>query len=254
MEHEDADGQRLLAMNPEQLYREGRLTEAISAAASLLRDDPANERLRTFLVELLCFAGDYERADKHLELLGGKTRDRQMGALHLRAAMRTATTREEMFEKNEVPPPPASAPVRGKLNGTPFESLTDADPRIGARVEVFAAGNYMMIPMNGISVLSIHEPRRARDLLWAPSVVNMSSTIGGGMELGDVLLPAIAAMSCSHSDDLVKLGRVSVWESDGANEYVFGQKLLLVDGEEFPLLEVRSLEIHAEESSGHGST
>jgi type VI secretion system protein ImpE len=240
-------------MNAEQLYREGRLAEAIASAAGLLRDDPGNERLRTFLIEMLCFAGEYERADKHLELLGGKTRDRQMGALHLRAALQTALTREEMFEKNEVPEPPAGAPVRGKLNGTAFESLTDADQRIGARLEVFAAGNYLMLPFSGISVLSIHEPRRVRDLLWAPAVVNMNSSMAGGMNLGDVLLPVIAPMSCGHSDDMVKLGRVSVWESDGTKEFLFGQKLLLVDGEEFPLLEVRSLEIHAGESSGDGT-
>lgn len=240
-------------MNPEQLYREGRLTEAIASAAGLLRDDPGNERLRTFLIELLCFSGDYERADKHLELLGGKTRDRQMGALHLRAALQTALTREEMFEKNEVPLPPDNAPVRGKLNGTPFKSLTDADPRIGPRLEVFASGNYLMLPYNGISVLSIHEPRRVRDLLWAPAVVNMSSSMAGGMNLGDVLVPIVSPLSCGHSDDMVKLGRVSVWESDGANDYLFGQKLLLVDGEEFPLLEVRSLEIHAGESSADGT-
>ena len=240
-------------MNAEQLYREGRLAEAIAAAAGLLRDDPANERLRIFLFELLCFAGEYERADKHLELLGGKTRDRQIGALRLRAALRTAMTREEMFEKNEVPAPPAPAPVRGKLNGTPFESLTDADPRIGARLEVFASGNYLLVPFSGISVLSIHEPRRVRDLLWAPAVIHMSATLGGGLDLGDVLLPVVAPLSCGHADDLVKLGRVSVWETDGAREYLFGQKLLLVDGEEFPLLEVRSLEIHAGESATNGS-
>jgi len=240
-------------MNAEQLYKEGRLAEAIASASALLRDDPANERLRTFLVELLCFAGDYERADKHLELLGGKTRDRQMGAFHLRAALQTAITREEMFEKNELPPEQAAVPVSGKLNGNPFSTLTDADSRIGARLEVFASGNYMMLPFSGVSVLSVHEPRRVRDLLWAPAVVSMNSTMGGGRDLGDVLLPVIAPQSRGHSDDLVRLGRVSVWESDGTTEYLFGQKLLLVDGEEFPLLEVRSLEIHTEESSAHGS-
>lgn len=238
-------------MNAEQLYREGRLTEAIASAASLLRDNPGDERLRTFLFELLCFSGDYERADKHLELLGGKTRDRQMGAFHLRATLQAALTREEMFEKNELPAGEAR-PVSGKLNGNPFTTLTDADPRVGARLEVFATGNYMLLPFSGISVLSIHEPRRVRDLLWAPAVINLNATMGGGRDLGDVLLPVVAAMSRGHSDDLVRLGRVSVWESDGSTEYLFGQKLLLVDGEEFPLLEVRSLEIHTEESSAHG--
>jgi len=34
-----------------------------------LRDNPTDARRRTFLFELLCFAGEYERADKQLEVL-----------------------------------------------------------------------------------------------------------------------------------------------------------------------------------------
>jgi type VI secretion system protein ImpE len=42
------------------------------------------------------------------------------------------------------------------------------------------------------------------------------------------------------------LGRATVWDAaENGEEIPFGQKLLLVDGEEFPLLEVRTLEIAA---------
>jgi len=44
-------------MNAQTLYQEGRLDEAIQALAGSLRDDPGNVRQRTFLFELLCFAG-----------------------------------------------------------------------------------------------------------------------------------------------------------------------------------------------------
>ena len=42
----------------------------------------------------------------------------------------------------------------------------------------------------------------------------------------------------------MRLGRVTVWEQqeDGV-EVPFGQKMLLVDGEEVPLLELRNLEL-----------
>ena len=64
------------------------------------------------------------------------------------------------------------------------------------------------------------------------------------MELGEVLLPALSPFSFRSDDDNVRLGRATVWEEDENGEEIpFGQKMLLVDGEEFPLLEVRTLEI-----------
>jgi len=57
-------------MSPQELYRAGRLTDAIKALSAELRDNPTDIRRRTFLFELLCFAGEYDRADKQLEVLG----------------------------------------------------------------------------------------------------------------------------------------------------------------------------------------
>ena len=55
-------------------------------------------------------------------------------------------------------------------------------------------------------------------------------------------LPSVYTLSYQSSDDQVKLGRLSVWEKqpDGT-ERLSGQKLLLVDGAEIPLLEFRSI-------------
>jgi type VI secretion system protein ImpE len=63
--------------------------------------------------------------------------------------------------------------------------------------------------------------------------------------LGEILLPAISPGSWQHPDDEVKLGRVSEWCEDETGEVApFGQKNLLVDGEEIPFLEIRELEIY----------
>ena len=56
-------------MDALQLFRAGKLQEAIDALSAGLRDNPSDTKDRTFLFELLCFAGDYTRAEKHLELL-----------------------------------------------------------------------------------------------------------------------------------------------------------------------------------------
>jgi type VI secretion system protein ImpE len=88
-------------------------------------------------------------------------------------------------------------------------------------------------------------PKRLRDLLWAPAIVRPAPGATRQYELGEVLIPALAPLSAQHEDREVRLGRVTEWEELPDGEQVpVGQKLLLVDGEEFPLLEVRELEIH----------
>lgn len=232
-------------MTPHKLFQEGRLTEAINALVAFLRDNPGNAQQRTFLFELLCFAGEYDRADKHLDLLAGGTHDRQMGAMLMRAAVQTARTRDDMFANGEVAPADQGPPITGTLNGNPFQSISDADPRVGPRLEVFAAGNYLMLPLQHVAELEMEPPKRLRDLLWTPAHLRCGAGFGGGQDLGDVLLPALEPLSSRHAEESVRLGRVSSWESDGSMEMLFGQKMLLVDGEEFPFLEIRTLKIAA---------
>ena len=235
-------------MNAQLLFREGRLAEAARAAADQLRDDPANKKLRTFLFELLSFAGEYERAEKHLALLAGGEKNQEVGALLYHAAIHAEQMREQMFIQGEWPGrPEVSTPIGGTLDGRPFTSIEDADARIGPRLEVFAAGNYLWVPFEHVASLTIEPPRRVRDLLWTPARLQT----GPGFqqfELGEILLPALSPRSARHADDLVRLGRMTVWEveDDGAgqtHEVPYGQKMLLVDGEEIPLLEIRSLTI-----------
>ncbi len=133
-------------------------------------------------------------------------------------------------------------PHAGTFNGQPFETLEDADPRIGPRLEVIAGGTYVWVPFAHIASIKISAPRKLRDLLWIPAEVRLGSDMKG-KDLGHVLLPALAPFTGSHADDAVRLGRQTVWEEQEGGEAVpFGQKLLLVDGEEWPLLEVREVQ------------
>ena len=63
-----------------------------------------------------------------------------------------------------------------------------------------------------------------------------------GKDLGHVLLPVLAPFSCQHPDETVRLGRQTVWTEEEGEVVPFGQKLLLVDGEEIPLLDVREIQ------------
>jgi type VI secretion system protein ImpE len=232
-------------MNARELYQSGQLGAAIQSLGAELRDNPTDARRRTFFFELLCFAGEFDRAEKHLDVIAEAGADAATGALLYRAAMAAERTRNQLFEKHDYPSGAAPSPVSGTLNGKPFESIEDADPRIGARLEVFAAGDYLWVPLAHLASVQMQPPKRLRDLLWSPALVRTGPQLKD-MELGEVLVPVLYPMSFRHSDDAVRLGRATVWQAgeDGA-EIPFGQKMLLVDGEEFPLLEVRELEIAA---------
>jgi len=225
-------------MTARQHYEAGKLNEAIEALGAELREYPTDTQRRTFLFELLCFAGNWERADKQLDILAGEDKDRRLGALLYRAAINAERTRQEMFQTGLPSNGDIPRAVHGTFNGQEFQSLEDVDPRIGPRLEVLAGGNYMWIPFAHIAKIEMQPPKRLRDLLWAPATVETGPAFGGS-PLGEVLLPVLAPASQSHSDDTVRLGRVTVWESD----IPYGQKLIAVDDEEIPLLELRRLEI-----------
>jgi type VI secretion system protein ImpE len=233
-------------MNPQELYRAGRLADAIKALSGELRNDPGDIRGRTFLFELLCFAGEYERADKQLEVLAQAGPTSEMGVLLYRSALYAERQRHDLFEKGELPPEKDDESSRGGMvNGNPFASFSDADPRIGARLEIFAAGNYLLLPLEHVASIQIPPPQRLRDLLWTPAAVRTTPSFKG-TELGEVLIPVLAPFSWRHPDEAVRLGRMTVWEKPEGYDYQvpFGQKMWLVDEEEIPLLELRGLEFN----------
>jgi type VI secretion system protein ImpE len=232
-----------------QLFQAGRLNEAVQALNVEVRNHPEDSKRRIFLFELLCFSGDYDRAAKQLDILGSDDINREMGALVYRSALHAEKLRHDLFTKKEYPKPVGDTPatggaVSGTLNGTPFQSIADADPRIGPRLEVFAGGNYLWMNFEHLASIEMDKPRRLRDLLWTPARLRGGPALKE-TELGEVLLPALTPFAWQDTDDAIRLGRMTAWEENEAGETVpVGQKMLLVDGEEFPLLEIRKLEIN----------
>lgn len=231
-------------MNARELYKAGKLKEAITALNAEVRDNPADVQRRTFLFELLAFAGEYDRAEKQLGVLAGGSGEAQLGTVVYRASLHAEKTRKDLFIKKEFPAHPgdADAEIGGTLNGQPFSVAVDADPTIGPRLEAYAAGAYIWIPFKHIDSIECEPPKRVRDLLWIPAIVKTGPAFKM-MELGEVLLPALTWDASSADDELVRLGRVTNWvEDENGDVKPVGQKMLLVDGEDFPILELRKLE------------
>ena len=226
------------------LLAAGKVSEAITFLGAWLRDNPADVSQRTFLFELLCFAGQYDRAEKQLSVLSQGTKEAQLGATMYYAALHAERDRNELFRTQAFPKTEASDQLSGTLNGKPFTSFRDADPDLEARLEVYAAGAYLWIPFRHIAAISLDPPKHFRDLMW-PSAMVQTGPSFKGTELGQVIIPAIYPFSWKDPDESVWLGRSTVWGADEeGREYPSGQKVFLVDGEEFPLLELRTLEFN----------
>lgn len=229
-------------MTAKQLFEAGKVREAEKELTAYLRDHPTDVAQRTFLFELLCFSGDYDRAEKQLSVLAQGGSQTEMGAVLYYSALHAEKTRHEVFDKQQFSKDVHSFSPSGQINGRPFETLRDADPDLGARLEVFAAGAYLWIPFQHIASLEMEAPRRLRDTLWRPAMVRTGPSFQGA-DLGEVLIPAIYPFSWKHPNESVWLGRVTDWAADEhGTEYPSGQKIWMLDGEEVPFLEIRSLE------------
>jgi len=62
-----------------ELFTTGKVREAIQMLTAHLRDRPSDRAQRTFLFELLCFAGEFVRAERQLAVLASGTVDSETG-------------------------------------------------------------------------------------------------------------------------------------------------------------------------------
>lgn len=225
------------------LYAAGQLGAAIEALGVELRNFPADAQRRTFLFELLTFAGDWSRAQKQLDVLAKNGHMAEAGTMLYRSAIEAERVREHMFDTGDFPTTAAPSPVSGTLNGEPFASIEDADPRLGARLEVIAGGRYLWIPFAHLASVSMPAPARLRDLHWAPAQLRTGPSVAD-KELGEILLPALSVGAWRHADDDIRLGRATDWEDLPSGDFApVGQKLLRVDDRLVPLVDVRELVI-----------
>ncbi len=234
-------------MTAKELYRAGKLREAIKALGDELKANPLDATRRIFLFELLLFAGEYDRAEKQLDFLATNNSKAAAGALLYRSALHAERTRSEMFAGGDTPEVKESQPIGGFLNGKPFDNIEDPDPRIGPNLEVFIAGSYTWIPFHHLRSLTLEKPVNLRDLVWASARVETSPEFRL-QELGEVLIPALSPLSFRHPEEVIALGREVAWEPDEKyGEVPFGAKMMLVDGVEVPILELLGVQWRAEE-------
>lgn len=262
-------------MQAKALFEAGELGVAIEDLTRAVQADPADAARRTFLFELLCFAGEWDRAEKQLDVLGQQTVQAEVGAQVYRNTIRGERERRRVFSEGLHPhvltEPPAYVALHlaainrlregdatsarqlldraeeerpalaGRLNDKLFQEFRDSDDIVGPVLELIVRGRYTWLPFAQITWMEIAPPKRLRDLMWAKVRLEArDGTIGGGY------VPALYVGSAEHQNDLVKLGRMTDWKPLGADLYgAVGLRLFAVDGEDRPLFDARRVEFDA---------
>ena len=179
-------------MKAQELLDAGHLSGAIEQLNQDVKSHPTDSRLRTFLFELLCFAGDYQRAERQLDVLGGQSTTAELGVQVYHNILAAEKPRRRLFSEGLRPdflldPPqylrlhlealnrlredrPAEAKalldqsegsrseLKGRLEGRPFLDFRDADDLIGPFLEVIVHRNYVWLPFEQIAHLENFRP------------------------------------------------------------------------------------------------
>ena len=260
-----------------ELVQGGSLHAAIERVTQAVKATPTDGRLRTVLFELLCFAGDWDRAEKQLDVIGHQDAKMEIGVVTYRSLIAGEKARRRVFEQGVEPhffqePPPyidlqlralmerqqglseaASKTLeeamtqwpklRGTINGRPFEEFRDCDDTLGPVLEVLVRDQYVWLPVEQITRVEFQAPTRLRDTLWVEARIETKDH-----SLAHVVVPALYGRSSEQSDERVKLGRMTDWLALGNNRFQgIGQRMYWVDGSEESLLGIR--EIHIESTT-----
>ena len=92
-----------MTLKGSELYTAGQLTEAIDAMSEEVKGNPTDQTRRGFLAELLCVAGDLERADKQLDVLSKQDPQAAVGFGLLRQLVRAEQARQQFYSEGRVP-------------------------------------------------------------------------------------------------------------------------------------------------------
>jgi len=256
------------------LYDAGKLDEAIQQLKNDVKSNPSDVGRRSFLFDLLCFAGDYAGAGKQLDVIAMQSAQAEAGAQVYKNVLVAEQSRRRVFHNGMVPDYLTSPPqyiknhleaikawnggredelgkmlekseaewqLKGTIDGKPFSQFSECHDLLGPILELIIHDKYIWLPFAQIKQLQIEQPKELRDLLW----ISTRFELHDGQVFGGYI-PIRYIDSETHSDSQVKLARMTDWQTVNDEIYLaVGQRMFMADDEANALLQIR--EIHFEE-------
>jgi type VI secretion system protein ImpE len=255
----------------EQAVKIGDLDVALRDLQDQIRKSPEKSELRVFLFQLLCVLGQWDRARAQLDVAAGLDDGTLAMVQMYREALQCEMLRAEVFAGKKSPlifgepeqwlalliesllvrgTPRADqaeslrtrafddAPTSsGTIDGEPFQWIADADMRLGPVCEAIINGRYYWVPFARVSRIDLDAPADLRDVVWMPAHFQFAN---GGEAVG--VIPTRYPGSEQHDDPQVRLARKTVWTEAGPDVFWgAGQRILVTDVGEHPLMDVRTI-------------
>ena len=260
-------------MLAEDSLRAGDLEGALHQLQAQIRKEPANAAARVFLFQLLTILGQWPRALAQLGVAGELDAGTLAMVQTYRAAVRCEVQRSEVFAGKRAPlvfgqPEEwialllesqrllaqgaseqarevsaralAAAPATaGTIDGASFAWIMDGDSRLGPILEAIVNGRYYWIPFQRIASIQFEPPADLRDLVWLPAYFTWAN---GGEGVG--LVPTRYPGSESSQDPQIRLAHSTEWWETTPGVYLGqGQRMLMTDSGDHPLLDIRRIEL-----------
>jgi type VI secretion system protein ImpE len=260
-------------MNAAELFRQDELVAAVAKLRDEVRADPSNVGLRVFLFQLCCVVGDWARARTQLDVAAGMDDGALLMGRTYGDALICEGQRRKVLAGEVLPtilgdPQPwmaelyqalrldqradhvaaaalrarafAAAPATaGRIDGRDFAWIADADNRFGPMLELIVNDRYLWLPFMRVARILIERPSDLRDQVWIPAklqLVNGSEMVG--------LIPTRYPGSEHSADPLVRLARKTEWLAVAPAMFEgSGQRMLTTDVDEYPLMDIRSIEL-----------
>jgi type VI secretion system protein ImpE len=260
------------------LFDAGDLTGAIESVLNFVRANPTNIPARIFLFELSCFSGDWDRANKQLDVIGHQDTNAMIGSMIYRQNFKAEGDRIRYFSDSLQPgilaPPPtyvgdliqANSRVRegntaearalldkieeerpafkALVNGIEVSDFRDYNDLTMCIFEVIFKDQYVWLPMEQVSKVEFFKPKSLRDLYWIQAQVELVEGTNGEM-----FFPSLYSGSWKHENDQVRLGRMTDWRDLGDDLFIGeGTKLFWMDGKDRSILDIETIEFEHEEN------
>ncbi len=244
-----------------------------------VRKAPRNVALRTFLFQMFCVFGEWDRAVTQATTAAELDIAALPMAQAYRAAIRCELLRARVFAGSRTPTifgdPEAwmsllieagrvlaagrAAEAAGLRDAAfeqapeaageitlqdgapePFAWIADADPRLGPMLEAMIDGKYYWLPFHRIAALEIEAPADLRDQVWMPARFLWRN---GGEAVG--FIPTRYPGSEQAADPALALSRRTEWVGQEGWFLGLGQRMLTTDAGEFALMDIRRIDFAA---------
>lgn len=254
----------------------GNLDGAIEHALNAVKSKPTDIQARTFLFELSCFAGNWDRAEKQLEVIGHQDVNAMVGAQIYKQNISAERDRLRHFEDGMLPEclmtPPnyvdklllANNHIRegrlgearqsldeaeelrpafsGKINGEEFTDFRDCNDTTSCVFEAIVKGSYTWLPFEQISRMKFTKSKSQRDVYWIQTEFEMINGTNGEM-----FIPALYVNSWKSDNDQIRLGKIADWRDLGEDIFVGeGSRVFQFDGGYKPIFEIETIEFDHE--------